>query len=222
MYPRVQLSYQYQPGSVLASLRSLVPERQLQFTEALRIAELQATRLRELTDVADDAMPESTISKLPRLCIVRRRLPTSGMSYWNGHCWVIALNSSEPESRQRFTLFHEYKHVIDHARTERLYVGNGDHAPAEQAEQAADYFAGCVLMPKRLMKRAWCGGVQRSKQLAELFDVSTRAAEVRLAQIGLNESRPRCAPPPRASGGTRGRYYRRSSMRSAIRMRVVA
>lgn len=45
-------------GSVLAGLRSLVPHRGLSFGEALRIADLQATRLRELTGATDDTFPE--------------------------------------------------------------------------------------------------------------------------------------------------------------------
>jgi Zn-dependent peptidase ImmA (M78 family) len=196
--------------SVLVSLRRLVPERPLEFAEALRVAELQAVRLRELSDVAEDAMPEAVVSELPRISVVRRQLPTSGMSYWNGRCWIIALNSSEPEARQRFTLFHEYKHIIDHGRTDQLYTGTRSHTADEQAEQAADYFAGCVLMPKRLLKRAWGNGVQNTTRLAALFDVSPRAVEVRLAQIGLSDPVERCSP-PRRSGPRRPRRYFRAA-----------
>jgi hypothetical protein len=40
-------------------------------------------------------------------------------------------------------------------------------------------------MPKRILKRAWGDGIQRIADLAELFDVSERAMQVRLGQVGL-------------------------------------
>ncbi len=180
--------------SLLASLRSLIPNRKLQFSEALRIAELQANRLLELSDITDWPTPSEIVAELPRIEVEYGDLPTSGLSFWNGHAWVICLNHGEPTTRQRFTLLHEFKHVIDHDRTHRLYIGNHRHNADEQAEHAADYFAGCALMPKRLMKRAWGDGLQRPAVLAATFDVSPAAAEVRLAQLGLTEPRLRCAP----------------------------
>lgn len=198
--------------SVLASLRSLVPDRTMRFHEALRIAELQATRLRDLTDAGDEAMPESILADLPRIRIVRRQLPTSGLSYWDGRSWVIAVNRDEPEARQRFTLFHEYKHIIDHGRSDRLYGGTRACLPAQQAEQVADYFAGCVLMPKRFVKRAWGNLIQTPTAIGELFDVSARAAEVRLAQLGLTRDRDRCARPVRSSHAAQ--HFRIAARRS--------
>ena len=178
--------------SLLASLRALVPNRTVTFTESLRIAEVQAARLRTLLDITDDALPEDAIAGLPRIRIVRRRLPTSGMSYWDGQTWVIALNNREPDTRQHFTLLHEYKHILDHGHADRLY-GTRTGSIDQQAENAADYFAGCALMPKRLVKRAWGNGIQTPEALADLFDVSPRAAQVRLAQLGLTEPVQRCA-----------------------------
>lgn len=200
------------PQSVLASLRAVVPRRIVTFGEAPRIAELQAARLRELTMNEDAALPEDAIAGLPRIRISRRRLPTSGMSYWNGQEWVIALNSTEPEARQRFTLLHEYKHIVDHGQAERLYRGSERAGPNVQAEHVADYFAGCVLMPKRLVKRAWGQGIQTPERLAERFEVSPRAAEVRLAQLGLTEPIQRCdLAAIRPLRRRRNRYFRASS-----------
>lgn len=179
---------------MLASLRGLVPARRVLFSEALHLAELQAHRLLELTDVSDGPVPSEIVSELPRIRVGYRRLPTSGMSYWDGpgRSWVIGINADEPPTRQRFTLLHEYKHIIDHGRTDQLYTGNQRVSAHQQAEQAADFFAGCVLMPKHLMKRAWGEGVQKPAELAEYFDVSPRAIEVRLAQLGLGEPTARC------------------------------
>jgi Zn-dependent peptidase ImmA (M78 family) len=143
------------------------------------------------------------VTELPRIGDQRRDLPTSGLSYWNGRLWIIALNRAEPWTRQRFTLFHEYKHIIDHGRADHLYRSQSGYSAEQRAEQAADYFAGCVLMPKRLLKRAWARGVQRPALLADHFNVSTPAVTVRLAQVGLTDnSSQRCAP---------RRYHRQST-----------
>ena len=61
--------------------------------------------------------------------------------------------------------------------------------------------------PKRHLKRAFGEGLRRSTELAALFAVSERAIDVRLAQVGLDEPRPRCSgPAPRAPG--RSLYFR--------------
>lgn len=185
--------------SVLRRLRSLAPQRTCAFGEALRIADLQAARLRELIGASDnESFPIDAIADLPRIRIDRRPLPTSGISYWDRENaeWVIGINSTESEARQRFSLLHEYKHIVDHGATSRLYAGTRLTSADRQAEQAADYFAGCVLMPKRLLVRAWGNRVQSLDQLSWLFDVSTRAVAVRLAQLGLTETTPRCAGRP--------------------------
>jgi Zn-dependent peptidase ImmA (M78 family) len=152
-------------------------------------------------------IPNEIVSELPRILVTYRDIPTSGLSYWNGQNWVIALNRLEPWTRQRFTLLHEYKHIVDHGSVRSLYPGNRSRTPEQQAEQAADFFAGCVLMPRRLMKRAWGDGVQSPSRLARHFETSERAVSVRLSQIGLVDDHRRCSgtmPYRRAafSGGT--------------------
>lgn len=201
--------------STLASLRAVIPLRALEPGEALQIAELQAARLLELTDTTEAPLDWTTVAALPRLRIRRDPLPTSGMSFWDGHNWVIILNATEPLTRQRFTLLHEYKHIVDHAATDRLYPGSARRSAEDAAEQAADYFAGCALMPKRLVKRAWGRGLQQPRDLARYFRVSERAIEVRLAQLGLSAPRPRCTPPSTAQPARQGRraYYRQSGVR---------
>lgn len=184
--------------SLLASLRAVIPLRPLESAEALQVAELQAARLLELTDNTETPLDWTVVAGLPRLRVRQEPLPTSGMSFWDGRSWVIVLNAGEPLTRQRFTLLHEYKHIVDHGATDRLYTGRGRRGADEQAEQAADYFAGCALMPKRLMKRLWGRGVQQPRWLARYFGVSERAIEVRLAQLGLVEPGRRCSPPSTA------------------------
>lgn len=173
------------PPSVLASLRALTPRRRLNLAEALQIAELQATRLYQL--IADErGILEHHLTGLPRISVIYEDIAVSGMSHWNGREWIITLCASDSRARQRFTLLHEFKHIIDHAQTDWLYVGDRRHTPQEQAEAAADYFAGCALVGRRELKSAWGNRIQRIEDLAAHFGVSVQAVQVRLAQTGLD------------------------------------
>lgn len=179
---------QHQHRSVLRTLRSLIPAQSDSFAQSLRVAELQAARFLELQDIAEAPVSEEAVLSLPRIRLRYHQLAAaSGMTYWNGEAWVIGINSTEPLTRQRFTILHEYKHIVDHGSADRLYTGDRARSADRQAELAADYFAGCVLMPTKLLKGAWFSGVQRVRDLAQLFDVSTRAIEVRLDQLGLRD-----------------------------------
>jgi Zn-dependent peptidase ImmA (M78 family) len=148
----------------------------------------------ELHGIETGPVPVEFIADLPKIEIELVGAPVSGASFWNGNSWIIQLNKHEIYSRQRFTLAHEYKHIIDHNRADTLYVGSREATPAEQAEQAADYFAGCLLVPKKLLKRAYYGGMQRTADLADYFQVSEAAMTVRLRQTGIVEPAPRCTP----------------------------
>jgi Zn-dependent peptidase ImmA (M78 family) len=183
------INYQHQPRrSVLATLRGLIPAQASSFSQALRLAELQAARFLELQDITEAPVSEEAVLSLPRIRLRYHQLAAaSGMTYWNGEAWVIGINSTEPMTRQRFTILHEYKHIVDHGSIDHLYSGDRRRNADRQAELAADYFAGCVLMPTKLIKRAWFGGMQQVSDLAQLFDVSSRAIEVRLDQLGLRD-----------------------------------
>ncbi|MFH5232457.1 ImmA/IrrE family metallo-endopeptidase [Antrihabitans spumae] len=180
--------------SVLASLRSVIPNREtVTFTEALRIAELQANKLLELHALTDGPIPGQLITELPKIRIDNTDSLVSGASFWdtrNG-VWVIQLSRADSWLRRRFTLAHEYKHIIDHGRRDSLYRGTARVSADMQGEHAADYFAGCLLVPRRLLKRAWGNGIQRPAELARLFQVSQQAIKVRLRQTGLIEDRAR-------------------------------
>ena len=179
--------------SVLALLRGLVPQRQLTFNEALRIAELQANHLLEHFSIDTAAVPDEIISELPRIKIEHEHnLPVSGAAHWNGRYWVITLSADEHRSRQRFSLMHEFKHVLDHTTKDFLYQDRPTGSAHEQAERVADYFAACLLMPKRVVKRLWFEGPQTIEHMAERLRVSPAAARYRLDQLGLTDRPARC------------------------------
>lgn len=171
--------------STMRDLRAVVPRRPLDLRDCYRIAELQAAKLRHLE--ADPIYPTEAISELPRVQVIYEpNLPSSGMSFWDGRNWVIVLDQDEPPTRQRFTMLHEFKHILDHPSKNRM------HLTEAQTERLADYFAACVLMPKSKIKWALGSGEQRIDQLARVFGVSEPAMAYRLNQLGLVERTKHC------------------------------
>lgn len=181
------------PG-IVASLRDLMPNRPLTRVEALSIAERQAQRFLELSGVTDGPVDDRLISELPRIEVRRTSpWPSSGATQWIRGRWVIVLNASEPFVRQRFSLAHEFKHIVDHQHIDLIYRDLRPHQRQEFAEAVCNYFAGCLLMPRPWVKRAYAK-TQRLDRLARHFHVSQAAMATRLNQIGLTEPQPRCTP----------------------------
>ncbi len=178
---------------VLATLRDSVPIRPLNRAEAYRIAELQASRFLRLVGTEEAPVDERTISELPKLQVQRfSPLPVSGATQWSSGRWMILLNGGESPARQRFSLAHEFKHIIDHRFVDVLYNDIPGADRHDFMESVCDYFAGCLLVPRPWLKRAWGNGIQRPADLAKRFDVSQQAIQVRLSQIGLGERPRRC------------------------------
>src|SRR4051812_36366488 len=99
---------------LLGDLRSLTPQRRLSRTEAYSIAERQATRLLVRAGITSAPVPTDVMSRLPFVQVEARPLiEVSGGTKWIKPRWIILLNSYEPSVRQRFSLAHELKHVID-------------------------------------------------------------------------------------------------------------
>ena len=110
--------------STLTQLRKLIPTgRPLSPTEARSLAELQATRFRQLTGYADTPLlPSATITSQPRFAVhYTNAIQGQGISGWNQRRrqWVIIINSNDVQGRQRFTLAHELKHIVDAFTAER-------------------------------------------------------------------------------------------------------
>jgi Zn-dependent peptidase ImmA (M78 family) len=139
------------------------------------------------------AVPEQIVSEFPRVRVIREEgLPVSGAAHWNGRYWIITVNADEPLARQRFSLMHEFKHVLDHTTGQFLYHDRAFQTADDQAERVADYFAACLLMPKKIIKRLWYQGNQNIVLLANKLEVSPPALRYRLDQLGLTEGPQRC------------------------------
>lgn len=183
--------------SLLSELRALFPDRRLTVFEARQIADRQTTMLLRRLGITDPPVPTELLAALPFLEVrAPRGLNCAGAVRWIKPRWTILVNGSEPATRQRFSLAHELKHVIDHRQRDVIYGPETNGLAAWQIERLiCDYFSACLLMPRPWVKRAWVGGLQSVSALAELFDVSQEAMAIRLSQLGLVDSLSRCEGP---------------------------
>jgi Zn-dependent peptidase ImmA (M78 family) len=176
---------------LLARLRAISPNRPLTLDEAQVIAERQANVMLEWFGVNEPPIPFDLLAELRRIHVVFEVSPTSGSTHWTRDAWLIALKTDDAPVRQRFSLFHELKHIIDHPLRGVLYPPQRGWSAARKVERVADYFAACVLMPKRLVKRYFFEGLGDVDQLAELFEVSPEAMHHRLVDDLHIVDRPR-------------------------------
>jgi Zn-dependent peptidase ImmA (M78 family) len=188
---------------LLERLRELVPRRGLSPAEARQVAERQAAILLASGNIEGPCVPDNLVTDLPFVTVTHRPgFPTSGMATQTDSGWVIVLRAEEAKVRQRFSMIHEFKHVLDDPFIEWMYPTKGEQSPEDRAERICDYFAACVLMPKMWVKRDWAaGGIQDLARLARRYRVSQVAMAVRLSELRLLPPTPRCAGTSRIGDG---------------------
>lgn len=212
---------------VLTTLRALMPDRPLSRLEAFSVAERQSLRLAQLLVVPVGAVSSDTIASSFASWTIEydANLPTSGMTTWHGsrQTWLTLINASEPTTRQRFSVAHELKHLIDHPSLFFSYLeSDGSRWKQEDIELVCDYFAGCLLMPRPAVKRAFVGGLQDVDRLADHFLVSSAAMRVRLGQlnlrspVSLREAAADLHPTPDVYGRSRSKRTEGATMQDAI------
>lgn len=184
---------------MIARLRAVVPKRPLGVREAEKVAERQADRLRSELKILRPCLDEDDLANLAWLSITRREnLPTAGVATKTDYGWIVVLRANDPMVRQRFTLAHEIKHILDDSLIDLgggLYPSLGGYSQHERSEHVCHRFAGALLMPKPLLRADWFDGLQDIAKLARRYHVSRQAMSVRLSQLGLLEAVPRCLPP---------------------------
>ncbi|MCP4307047.1 MAG: ImmA/IrrE family metallo-endopeptidase [bacterium] len=174
---------------MINQLQKLVPHRQLNYNEALTLAEQQAQRLRRMLHINYPAITNTELRSIPGVVIETvPNLKVAGATRQAGNLWIIIINQDDIAPRQRFTIGHELKHILDH----QAHTAISTPQPKWFTERICDYFAACLLMPRPWIKQAWTNGIQDLYQLAEAFDVSLTATRIRLQQIGLIETPERC------------------------------
>jgi len=170
--------------STITRLRDIMPLRRLSRAESLRVAEAQARRLLRLSEVSEPPVNDDVIARLPHIQIERVKAAQAyAATEWSHGRWLIILNGSESRGRQRWSLAHELKHILDHPFVTIVYSRQDGCI----AERACDYFAACLLMPRRWLRPAWVNGNHDVRALARRFGVTPHALLVRLLQIGLIE-----------------------------------
>ena len=185
--------------ALITSLRAVPSNRAFTYGESLQIARIQAAKFR---DWADAHEPEINLIWL----IEQQAVPVNFVaSYILGEQSGLTtdhisgklemyVNEGEPRVRQRFSLLHELKHVLDWPNADVLHskLGSGDEElKGKMIEWVANEFAAHVLMPTRLIKRSWFAS-QDVSFMANLFNVSGEAMTTRLEKLGLiGEPKPR-------------------------------
>lgn len=180
--------------TVIEQVRDLMPRRPLSLTEAYSVAERQAYKLLELLTITAPHVTYDKLLQLPNLEIALEPsylMPNfAGVSHFSKGHWVIFVDKNDILGRRRFTLAHEFKHVIDHPYDRLVYTRLGygdDERRRAHIEALCQHFAACFLMPKTWVKNSYANGIQDVYNLATLFQVSVTAMEVRLRQMGLLE-----------------------------------
>ena len=173
-------------GDITARLRALVPSRALTWSESHSLAERQATALLRFMHINEPPVPQFIICNLPGVFVDwREDWPTAGMTLALERHYRIVICASEPRGRQRFSLAHEYKHVLDDPLIDKLYTHLAAEDRHDRAERLCNYFAACLLMPRSWVKRDWCSGRQNISRLARRYHVSREAMRTRLSELGL-------------------------------------
>ncbi|MFF8325369.1 ImmA/IrrE family metallo-endopeptidase [Rhodococcus qingshengii] len=172
----------------LGSIRKLMPRWAMTYRQALRAAEKQATRLARAWQAENRAISEKDITSLTRMLIVRNDDEQRAHACHSGSCryekgkWVIWLDPTETAARQRFTLAHELKHILDSGSLiEMIYR----RLSAEEIERVCDHFAASLLMSKLAVYHLWGDGLRTPEALAMACHVSVSAMRRRMDALGL-------------------------------------
>lgn len=137
--------------------------------------------------------PVALIGALARVTVeMDDALPVSGLAVWakDKASWLIRLRPADSSERQRFTVLHEFKHIVDHPASAHLYDPRYLSGQA-QAEMAADAFAAAALMPARtvrqLLTREHCTSVEAALRLGVTHDrLALRLSDLNL-QAATND-----------------------------------
>jgi Zn-dependent peptidase ImmA (M78 family) len=119
----------------------------------------------------------------------------SGYIEQQSDAWKIGINSYHSEKRQRFTMAHEFGHLLFHK--EYLSLQDGPYKEKEilwrsslfnKVENEANVFASELLMPKNEFIEKWEDlGEDCIEDIANYFEVSTQAVRYRAYKIGVRK-----------------------------------
>jgi Zn-dependent peptidase ImmA (M78 family) len=168
-------------------------------TQSIRNA---ASRFVERVDVGLEPINTSIIARAIGLAVIREDLDDeiSGAIVRTPNGPSVILNSRQPANRQRIVLAHMIGHLqlghrlpslVHVERRIEAYRDERRYSAAERLEFEANVFAGSLLMPTRLLRKALAKhtneplGDDDIQQLATQFGVSVQGMTIRLAGAGL-------------------------------------
>jgi len=98
---------------------------------------------------------------------------------------AMVLHGSSGERRRRFTIAHEVGHFVLHPGRLAPERGGAVSIAWQLQEREADRFAAELLMPESLVREAVLENGGDADRLADRFEVSRRAMQARLRELGL-------------------------------------
>jgi hypothetical protein len=169
----------------MTALQALVPRTALSHSEALIVAEIQATALLKMLQIEQ---PPAPVLKLARhLDVVTRHDPEAGTI---GYCgiqdgtWYICYGDKTLASRDA-TVAHHLKRIIDAPFGDSLYPPIDVMATRLRQYYVAEYFATCLTLPARWVERDWRRGRQNVDSAAGSFGVTREAMLFRLKVLRM-------------------------------------
>jgi Zn-dependent peptidase ImmA (M78 family) len=168
--------------------------------------EKEATTLLDELDITSPPVPVEAIAKKMGATLVFEPFKgdddISGILYRKDNHIIIGINSVHPETRKRFSIAHELGHLKLHRK--ELFVDKvvridfrdkTSSLAINREEMAANAFAAELLMPRDFINEAINRKLSKQNSpltkeelinfLAKTFQVSTRAMEYRLNNLGI-------------------------------------
>jgi len=173
----------------IPTLQTLVPRTGLDHTEALIVAEVQATALLKMVGVVQPPVPVLILAQhLDVECVHDPAAREIGYHQERGDSWCVGYGDLTPAGRDA-TVAHQLKLILDAAfDIDELYPPVAVMAPMLRRHHVAEYFAQCLTMPGAWVQQAWRRGERDGELLAERFGVSTASMMFRLRTLRLGEA----------------------------------
>ncbi|RJO61203.1 ImmA/IrrE family metallo-endopeptidase [candidate division WS5 bacterium] len=158
----------------------------------IKAIEEKAEKILELAKVTKVPVDVSDMSR--KLDIVVKYAPStefSGLLYRKDGKAFMAINSKDPEVRQRFTMAHELGHFFLHPQKDTFveFRDSGTNSPRSLKEIQANQFAAALLMPRKnllkdIVSYQETGITDKAIQaLAERYQVSEESMNYRLRNL---------------------------------------
>ena len=148
----------------------------------------QAARLLESAGVSREPVSlRDVVSALNLELVQKTREPFSCEAALEpmGDTRAVVLHGAADERRRRFTIAHEIGHFVLHPARVRPERGGLSPRPCAARNARPTSFAAELLMPELLVRQAVLEQGANAPLLADRFQVSIKAMEIRLRRLGV-------------------------------------